>query len=89
MNMIQYDLTPILKQKLYEHLDITYLDITNDSAAHQGHRGDNGSGNSHFTIIITANDFKNISLVKRHRIIYDTLQEFMNNPIHALAIHAK
>ena len=30
----------------------TRLDVINDSARHHGHAGDDGSGESHFTVVI-------------------------------------
>ncbi len=38
----------------------TRLDIVNDSASHSGHSGDDGSGESHFTIHIESAHFKGI-----------------------------
>ncbi len=35
----------------------TILEIINDSAQHAGHAGDDGSGESHFTIVIEAPSF--------------------------------
>lgn len=81
------DISDIIRDKLHQSLNIQHLEIINDSALHHGHSGDNGSGNSHFTINISATEFSDISLVARHRLIYDALDDLMNNPIHALAIN--
>lgn len=86
---MSHDISDVISDKLHQSLKITALEIINDSALHHGHSGDNGSGNSHFTINITAQEFNDISLVARHRLVYDALQDLMNNPIHALAINAK
>lgn len=81
----------IIKQKLYEKFNITNLEIFNDSHLHQGHAGDDGSGNSHFRINIISDDFKDISRVNRHKMIYQALSEILSgdNKIHALQINVK
>jgi BolA protein len=35
----------------------THLEVINDSAKHRGHSGDNGSGESHFTVAIESAAF--------------------------------
>jgi BolA protein len=42
---------------------------------------------SHFKIVVVTNDFNNLSIIKRHKLIYKTLDNLMNK-IHALSIHA-
>ena len=84
-----HDISDVISDKLHQSLNISQLEIINDSALHHGHSGDNGSGNSHFTINISAQEFNEMSLVERHRLVYNALDDLMNNPIHALAINAK
>jgi BolA protein len=42
---------------------------------------------SHFKIVVVTNDFNNLSIIQRHKLIYKTLDSLMNE-IHALSIHA-
>jgi BolA protein len=42
---------------------------------------------SHFKILIVSNEFNNLSLLDRHKIIYKNLGSLMKK-IHALSIHA-
>ena len=65
----------------------TYLDIQDDSALHAGHAGNTGGG--HYTVTIVSEQFDNLSLIKRHRLVYDAAKSLMNTDIHALSIHAK
>ncbi|MAC57052.1 MAG: BolA family transcriptional regulator, partial [Novosphingobium sp.] len=46
-----------MRQLLTAALEPTQLDIINDSASHSGHMGDDGSGESHFTIVIESAKF--------------------------------
>jgi len=75
-----------LKAVLAE-LKPTYIDIQDDSALHSGHAGNTGGG--HYTITIVSEHFENLPLIKRHRLIYDTVDALMKQDIHALSIHAK
>lgn len=64
------------------------LEIINDSAQHSGHAGDDGSGASHFTIIIEAEAFANVSRLQRQRLINKALGDIPGERVHALAIKA-
>lgn len=65
------------------------LVVINDSANHQGHSGDNGSGESHFTVKILADAFTRQSRINRQRMVNKALGDLPGQRIHALAIEAK
>ncbi len=77
-----------IENKLTEHLNPSYLEVVNQSHDHIGHLGDNGSGESHFSICISSDRFSNISSLERQRLIYDILTDEMKF-IHALSIKIK
>lgn len=68
-------------------LNPSYLDIQDDSALHAGHAGNTGGG--HFTVTIISDEFNDLSIIKRHRLVYDAAKALMEKDIHALSIHAK
>ena len=73
--------------KLKENLTINSLDIINESNLHKGHLGDDGSGETHFKIIIAAKELEGKNIVSAHRKINNLLkEEFENNGLHALSI---
>ena len=74
-------------EQVLQVLNPTYLDIQDDSALHAGHAGNTGGG--HYTVTIVSEQFDNLSLIKRHRLVYDAAKSLMNTDIHALSIHAK
>ena len=76
----------IMEQKLKDSLNIESLEIINESHLHKGHSGDDGSGESHFCIHISADDFKDQSRLQSHRLIFSILEEEMKI-IHALRIN--
>lgn len=65
------------------------LDISDDSEAHRGHAGHRGSGESHFTVRLTAAAFAGQSRIARQRLVYAALGDLMApDRIHALIIKA-
>jgi len=67
----------------------TRLDLVDESAKHAGHAGAAPGGNTHWKLTIVSAAFAGTSTVARHRMIYQALGELMQNPIHALSIHAR
>ena len=75
-----------LEQAL-QQLDPIQLQISDDSHLHAGHAGNTGGG--HFTVFIVSDAFAGLSLIKRHRLVYDATAELLPSAIHALSIQAK
>ena len=64
------------------------LAVINDSAKHHGHSGDDGSGESHFTVEIESAVFAGVNRVMRQRMVNKALGNIPGDRIHALAIKA-
>lgn len=64
------------------------LEVINDSAKHRGHMGDDGSGESHFTVVIESAAFSAKSRLERQRMVNRALGDIMVERVHALAIRA-
>ncbi|MGI9150730.1 MAG: BolA family protein [Limnohabitans sp.] len=76
-----------LTLKLQERLSPVFVEVLDESAAHAGHAGANGTGfGTHFRVRIQSPVFTGKSRVSRHRLVYDALQEFIDQGLHALAI---
>lgn len=67
----------------------TWLEVVNDSHHHAGHSGDDGSGESHFTVVVEAAAFAGLSRVARQRLVNKALGQLLDGRIHALAIRAR
>jgi BolA protein len=67
----------------------TSLEVINDSARHSGHSGDDGSGESHFTIAIESAAFAGVSRLQRQRLVNAALGDIPGQRVHALAIKAR
>lgn len=65
------------------------LRVINDSAKHHGHSGDDGSGESHFTVEIEAVAFAGVSRLERQRMVNRALGDLPGQRVHALAIRAR
>ena len=76
-----------LINKLQSDLDPFYLAVEDESDQHAGHAGSDGSGEgTHFRVRIGTLVFVGLTRVARHRLVYDALQQFVDQGLHALAI---
>ncbi|WAC24832.1 BolA family protein [Blastomonas sp. SL216] len=78
-----------IETRLMAALTPTRLDVINDSAKHSGHMGDDGSGESHFTVEIESAEFAGKSRLERQRMVNRALGELPGQKVHALAIKAR
>ncbi len=79
-----------LEQQLRETLQPTRLEVLDESAAHAGHAGANGTGfGTHFRVRIASPFFAGKSRVACHRLVYDSLQVFIAQGVHAIAIETE
>ena len=68
---------------LINSMNVSSLKVLNESFMHNVPK----DSESHFKIVIVSNDFKNLSLIQRHKLVYKSLDNIMNN-IHALSIQS-
>lgn len=74
-------------ERALQPLAPTVLQVIDESAAHAGHAGADGTGRgTHFRVRIASPRFEGLSRVARHRLVYDSLQGFVERGLHALAI---
>lgn len=76
-----------LHQRLAQRLAPTTLEVIDESGAHAGHAGADGTGyGTHFRVRIASPSFAGRPRLARHRLVYDALQDFVDRGLHALAI---
>ncbi|WGT65690.1 BolA family protein [Variovorax paradoxus] len=76
-----------LEAVLREKLQPTALEVIDESSAHAGHAGANAKGyGTHFRVRIASPLFEGKPRVARHRLVYDALQVFIAQGLHAIAI---
>jgi len=82
-------LEKIISDKLVDAFKPLELQVENESSKHSGHTGDDGSGESHWRIMIIADAFNGKSRVERQRMVNEVLADELKNNIHALAMSVK
>ena len=76
-----------IREKLQKAFDPARLEVVNESHSHAGHGGDDGSGESHFAVLIRAEALAVLGRVARHRAVHQALGD-INTRAHALSIDA-
>ena len=76
-------------KKLEDGLNPKDLEVKNNSYLHQGHAGDNGTGETHFEINISAESLEGLSKVNAHRKINKLINDEFEKGLHALEIKIK
>jgi BolA family transcriptional regulator, general stress-responsive regulator len=77
-----------IEKKIRKSFEPEYMDIKNQSHLHAGHQGHDGSGQSHFRLVVVAQRFEGKSRLERQRMIYKILEEEFQDSLHALSIAA-
>ncbi len=75
-----------IRDALQRAFSPTELDVRNDSARHAGHAGDDGSGESHWHVTISAPALSEMSRIARHRAVHAALGKDIIGRIHALGL---
>ena len=80
----------LMAQRLRETLQPGKLEVLDESADHAGHVGANGTGfGTHFRVRISSPLFTGKTRVACHRLVYDSLQVFTDQGVHAIAIETE
>jgi len=64
----------------------TELNVINESHKHAGHAGDDGSGESHWQVVIAAPALAPMTRIARHRAIHAALGPQIIGRLHALSL---
>ena len=78
-----------LQARLREQLAAEPVEVLDESVAHLGHAGQDGTGvGTHFRVRIASPMFAGRTKVACHRLVYDALRDYIDRDrgIHALAI---
>ncbi len=81
--------TESLRERLVERLGATHVGVLDESAAHLGHAGQDGTGvGTHFRVRVASPLFAGKPKVACHRLVYDALRDLLDRErgVHALAI---
>ncbi|PSR74624.1 hypothetical protein PHLCEN_2v9690 [Hermanssonia centrifuga] len=82
-----------IREKLNVVLNPVELTITNDSWQHRHHTAmkaqGGGNGETHFSVNVVSEAFRDKSTMQRHRIIYAALSDELAQGLHALSLKTK
>ena len=80
------DLKYIILDKIKQNIVCENVEVNNKSHFHQHHAQSPKNNNSHFEVIISSAELKQLKIVDAHKKIYTILNEEMKNIIHSLEI---
>ena len=75
----------MVKELLHNNLSIFYMHISNDESKHLNHR--TYDGGMHLKALIVTDDFIDMNLINRHKLVYKILNHYLKNGIHALSMY--
>lgn len=78
-----------IRARLVAALAPSRIELDDQSAAHIGHAGHDGRGESHFALVIESDSFAGQSRIERQRAVYGALGDLMQERVHALTIKAR
>ncbi|MEO5495020.1 MAG: BolA family protein [Sphingomonas sp.] len=84
--------TPLAREihdRLTDALAPSVLHVINTSHKHAGHAGDDGSGESHWIVVVASDRFTGMSRIDRQRQVNNALADLLSSRIHALEIRAR
>ena len=73
-----------IKSRLIKTMVIDHLTIKDDTGRHLRHQHYDGGG--HIQIKIVSSKFEGLSLLDRHKLVYEALDGMIKNEIHALGL---
>lgn len=76
----------IIKEKILAGLNPSHMELVNESRHHQGHAGDDGTGETHYNLLVVSDCFSGLSRVQRQRLVYGVLKEPIIKGIHAISL---
>jgi BolA protein len=74
-----------IEKRLREALEVTHLEVIDESHLHAGHAGARG-GAGHFRAVIVSERFEGLSRVKAQQLVFATLGDEMRTEIHAFSM---
>ncbi|MGH1399049.1 MAG: BolA family protein [Alphaproteobacteria bacterium] len=75
-----------IKRIIETELAPAHLEVINESGKHIGHAGDDGSGQTHFKLVVVHERFEGQSRVERQKTINKMLVSLFDKGLHALSM---
>ena len=78
------DIKDTIIKKLEKKLKIYHFELKDFTGRHLNHEQHNGG--FHFESVIISEDFKNLTLINRHKVVYEALGKLLEHEIHAFSM---
>lgn len=75
-----------LEKLLSEAFPNAKIEIINESSFHSGHSGDDGSGQTHFKVVIASSELKTLGRVRAHREVMGVINSCFDEGLHAFGL---
>ncbi len=76
----------IIRRAVESGLSPVRYELTNDSGRHKGHAGDDGSGQTHFNLMVVSEVFGGKGRIERQRVVNTLLQDAFSSGMHAISL---
>ena len=75
-----------IKLTVEKNLECVYFELINESYKHHGHVGDDGSGQTHFKLVVVSPQFEGMGRVMRHRLVNNMLDPLYKQGLHSVSL---
>jgi len=75
-----------IKDAITRAININHLEVINESNLHAGHAGDDGSGQTHFKLVVVSNAFLECNRIQRQRMINTIIGPLFEEGLHAVSM---
>lgn len=82
-------ITKEIKARVERELTPVHYELINESDLHLGHAGHDGSGESHFKLLVVSSRFDECNRVQRTRVVNKLLLDLFDKGLHALSLSLK
>ena len=76
----------LIKRLIEENFDPVEFELINESHKHVGHAGDDGSGQTHYKLMVVSSIFEGLSRIQRQRLVMDVLEGAFSKGLHAITM---
>ena len=75
-----------IETAIREVIEVSSLEVINESHKHAGHSGDDGSGETHFSVKVSSPDFEGLNRLEKQKIITGAVKSLFAQGLHALSL---
>ena len=74
-----------IEERLRSYFEKSAIVVEDESHLHAGHAGSKG-GAGHYRVKISSDRFNGLTTIAKHRLVYDSVSDWMPHRVHALSI---